>query len=128
MSDWNGLPDQPERSGWHITLDNIGDRHEFWWEGPDCQYWTTCEGGDLVWSIEEMAAEYSYVGAVYSASELAQMLHEQREKDAQVAERYAIQFAAPTPTLRSDCRNIAAGIRVNPLIVRALTDDEGKKS
>lgn len=120
---WNGLPDRPERKGWHVIIDNTGDRHEFWWEGPDFQYWTTTEGGDLIWSIEEMAAEYSYAGAIYSSSELAQMLHEQREKDAQVAERYASQFAEPSPTLRSDCRNIASGIRINPLAIRALTDE-----
>ena len=70
---WDGLPDQPERKGWHIIIDNTGDRHVFWWEGPEFQYWTTTEGGDLIWSLEEMAAEYQYAGAVYSRSELVQM-------------------------------------------------------
>ncbi|WP_019092184.1 hypothetical protein [Komagataeibacter europaeus] len=129
MSDWNGLPDQPERSGWHITLDNIGDRHEFWWEGPDYQYWTTCEGGDLVWSIEEMAAEYSYVGAVYSASELAQMRKDERDRVAQVCERWAQACGAiydlnPTDYSAGEADAWEEAVRA----IRTLTDNEGKKS
>ncbi|WP_395370724.1 hypothetical protein [Komagataeibacter diospyri] len=124
MSDWNGLPDQPERSGWH----------NFWLEGlepdpeiyPDAEaepvvtscYWdaeTQCWSGfDEVPVPAEGAAkmvDFEYIGPVYKRGSAAQMRKDERERCADLCDDYGY----------SPAHQVAEAIR-------ALTDEEGKKS
>ncbi len=84
---WNGLPDQPERSGWHWVKAhwNLSPR-PYYWLSKD-QVWYTeygCQPPEEIISLK-----YSYFFPCPDPSELAQMRKVERERAAQVCERWA---------------------------------------
>ncbi|XQZ98870.1 hypothetical protein ACOZ4Y_02760 [Komagataeibacter rhaeticus] len=132
---WNGLPDQPERSGWH----------NFWLEGlepdpeiyPDAEaepvvtscYWdaeTQCWSGfDEVPVPAEGAAkmvDFEYIGPVYKRGSAAQMRKDERERAITACKQAKIpDFSMPEQWHNNGVDSCISAIR-------ALTDDEGKKS
>lgn len=128
MSDWNGLPDQPERSGWHVIA--CGAPRAVWWDA-ESHYWWDRERRFYI-TIPEIKASsrsYEYLGAVYSSSELAQMRKDERERAAQVCERWtqtcgAIYDLNPTDYSAGEADACEGAARD----IRALPDEEGKKS
>ncbi|WP_182356522.1 hypothetical protein [Komagataeibacter europaeus] len=138
---WNGLPDQPERSGWH----------NFWLEGlkpdpeiyPDAEaepvvtvcYWdadTQCWSGfDEVPVPAEDAAkmvDFEYIGPVYKRGAAAQVRKDEREKclDIAIYERGNFPSNPEHRTPSADTAYRACDRIIEA--IRALTDDEGKKS
>lgn len=110
MSDWNGLPHQPERSGWHVIAS--GAPKAVWWDA-ESHYWWDSEKRFYITlpEIKASSRSYKYFGAVCSSSELAQMRKDERERCAELCDNYGYSpsfYAADA--------------------IGTLTDDEGKKS
>ncbi|MBY4639686.1 hypothetical protein K6L44_06675 [Gluconacetobacter entanii] len=105
---WNGLPDQPERKRWHWVASKLkpnGWLLQKW--VPECRKWNGLFGTDPV-----IAANIWVYGCpALNPSELAQMRKDERERCAELCDNYGYSpafYAAEA--------------------IRALTDDEGKKS
>lgn len=123
MSGWNGLPDQPERSGWHWLNDKLAAR-----EALAPGYWS---GREKVWMIgawsvidpKSVSGIFHYRGLCPSPSELAQMRKDERERS--IA---AVCNQKMTVALGKSRDAFNLGIRTAIAAIRSLTDDEGKKS
>ncbi|WP_010508361.1 hypothetical protein [Komagataeibacter europaeus] len=125
---WNGLPDQPERSGWHWV--SFKKRPSSWFLRKwisEWQIWESPFGRDA----ESAARDWIYGGPVLNPSELAQMRKDELRKG------YALGFNMsgegyngeyPFQDNGRDPEKDSAWIRDRDDVIRALTDDEGKKS
>ncbi|GBR37522.1 hypothetical protein AA11826_1687 [Komagataeibacter oboediens DSM 11826] len=132
MSEWNGLPDQPERSGWHVIA--CGAPRAVWWDA-ESHYWWDGERRFYI-TIPEIKASsrsYKYLGAVYSSFETAQMRKDERERAAKAAQAISIHYYALGDMAEDDADVVAfdermIGASECATAIRTLTDKEGKKS
>ncbi|GBR28827.1 hypothetical protein AA11826_0359 [Komagataeibacter oboediens DSM 11826] len=129
MSDWNGLPDQPERSGWYWLAGRYYP--DMWvldlWNGKT-RMW-----GDGTMSPELCAQRCIYGGPVLTPPELAQMRKDERGRAAKVAQEISVHYYALGDAAENDVDVVAFEERMFAadecaVAIRALTDDEGKKS
>ena len=128
MSDWNGLPDQPERSGWH-WLKHHQDNYAvpFEWDSDE-GYWEVDIDEDGS-PIEMVDNGYQYICPCPDPSELAQMRKDERDRAAQVCERWAQACGAIYDLNPTDySAGEAAAWEEAARAIRTLTDKEGKKS
>ncbi|GBQ44988.1 hypothetical protein [Komagataeibacter europaeus] len=136
MSDWNGLPDQPERSGWHIIREKgspYSVYFHYWWGKYGLWSELRCRNmqnaGKPYKKPEWLAEHNNYIGPVCNSSELAQMRKDERERAAQVCERWAQACGAIYDLNPTDySAGEADAWKEAAWAIRALTDDEGKKS
>lgn len=129
---WNGLPDQPERSGWHAIA--CGAPRAVWWDA-ESHYWWDSEKRFYITvpEIKASSRSYTYVGAVYPASELAQIRKDERERAAKVAQEISVHYYALGDAAENDVDVVAFEERMFAadecaVAIRSLTDEEGKKS
>ncbi|MCE2563343.1 hypothetical protein [Komagataeibacter sp. FNDCF1] len=130
MSDWNGLPDQPEHSGWHWlapkTEPDVWELH-FW--DQSLEVW-----GHRRSSLPEAKAKkYVYGEPVRDPSELAQMRQDERDRAVKATQEISVHYYALSDTAENDVDVVAFEERIFAAdecasAIRALTDDEGKKS
>ncbi|WP_308718957.1 hypothetical protein [Komagataeibacter xylinus] len=129
MSDWNGLPDQPERSGWHwVNWD--GYELPVLWKANVKAYITAAGPKVLETVIYE---EWQYICPCPDPSELAQMRKDERERAAKVAQEISVHYYALGDAAENDVDVVAFEERMFAadecaVAIRALTDDKGKKS
>lgn len=119
---WNGLPDQPERSGGHWVASNC--RPNGWFLRKwiaDCQKWDGPFGTDTAFA----AQRWVYGCRCPDPSELAQMRKDERER---IKDDLLIKLSEVIPPMQfgSASGGVMKEIAMNT--IRALTDDEGKKS
>ncbi|QHC34123.1 hypothetical protein [Komagataeibacter xylinus] len=120
---WNGLPDQPERSGWHWLNDKLAAR-----EALAPGYWS---GRERVWMIgawsvidpKSVSGIFHYRGLCLSPSELAQMRKDERERAIAAVSQQEMKV-----DLGENQAAFNLGIHTAIAAIRTLTDDEGKKS
>ena len=70
MSDWNGIPDNPQTVGWHWLLAAHGIGHAFpmMWDASG-RMW---DAGDAGWvHAEEIGPRWRYLGPVLTPAEIA---------------------------------------------------------
>ncbi|WP_050017719.1 hypothetical protein [Komagataeibacter oboediens] len=129
MSEWNGLPDQPERSGWHWVKAhwNLSPR-PYYWLSKD-QVWYTeygCQPPEEIISLK-----YSYFFPCPDPSELAQMRKDERERCADVFDWQVRDFIECMKDMTANLDSLQRAhdeAVLNATKIRALIDDEGKKS
>lgn len=131
IATWNGLPDQPDRSGWHWVKAH-------WNPSPRPYYWLS---KDQVWHTEYgcqppeeiISRKYSYFCPCPDPSELAQMRKDERGRCAKACDEvFAKSNQIYMKTDNEISENYWCGVNDGSIMcanaIRALTDDEGKKS
>ncbi|BCZ76013.1 hypothetical protein [Komagataeibacter phage phiKX1] len=132
MSDWNGLPDQPERSGWHWLKphqDNYAVPFEW---NPDEGCWEVDIDEDGS-PVEMVDSGYEYICPCPDPSELAQMRKDERERAAKACDEVSAKSNQKYMKTENEAsENYWCGANDGSIMcanaIRALTDDEGKKS
>lgn len=116
---WNGLPDQPEHSGWHwLALKTEPDIWELHFWDQSLEVW-----GHRRSSLPEAKAKkYVYGESARDPSELAQMRKDERERIIKVCNQAKI----PDFSMPEQWHNY--GVDSCIYAIRKLPDDEGKKS
>lgn len=123
---WNGLPDHPERSGWHWLNDKLAAKEALapgYWSGRE-RVWMIG-----VWSVidpKSVSGIFHYRGLCLSPSELAQMRKDERERAEKVCVSVMPTELDATQSVFMKGKYIGAGTCA--IAIRALTDDEGKKA
>ncbi|GAN86395.1 hypothetical protein [Komagataeibacter intermedius] len=125
---WNGLPDQPERSGWHWLKHSNGNYPQPFEWNHDTRQWEV-DIDDEGFPEEMVDSGYKYICRCPDPSELAQMRKDEREQAAQVCERWAQACGAiydlnPTDYSAGEADTWEEAARA----IRTLTDEGGKKS
>jgi len=119
---WNGLPDQPERTGWHWLKHSNGNYPQPFEWNPDTRQWEV--DIDDEGFPEEMAdSGYQYICRCPDPFELAQMRQDERDR---------CQITVGKQLIKIDLGQVRdafnMGIRCAVAAIRILPDEEGKKS
>lgn len=127
---WNGLPDQPEHSGHHwLALKKEPDVWELHFWDQKFEVW----GKHSCSLPQSKAKKYIYGEPARDPSELAQMRKDERGRAAKVAQEISVHYYALGDAAENDVDVVAFEERMFAadecaVAIRALTDDEGKKS
>ena len=84
-----GVPLFPDRDGKHVFEMGLYPGFVVWeWSAKNKEYGGISYEAEIVYSPEEMAREYKYVGAVLTPAQIAEMLAAERERAAEIARRH----------------------------------------
>lgn len=133
MSDWNGLPDRLELSGTFHILRHKKNRslvkmRYIYWGGSK---WLKANGH---WhEVAEASELFDYVTPAISSSELAQMRKDERERASKACDEVSAKSNQKYMKTENEAsENYWCGANDGSIMcanaIRALPDDEGKKS
>lgn len=111
---WNGVPQNPERDGWHWLLRLAGEKPGVWFWDADAQGWRPA----LL--AEDFVKHLTYLGPCLTPAEVAAAVQAEcavlREACANIVRQKAIELAnALCPTLAEEWHEASAKIHALPI-------------
>ncbi|MCE2579536.1 hypothetical protein LDL36_13755 [Komagataeibacter sp. FNDCR1] len=121
-----GAPMFPDREGWHVMEGICGGQTALThWNGRE---WG---GGEQVRSLNTSPERYRYVGAVYTPAQVSALLAAERRRCAGVFDQKARDFIECMKDTTSNLDSLQRAhdeAMACASVIRALPDEEGKKS